>query len=263
MSDVFWESIRNASGWAWALGEARRNPHRWDERGDKWSETPLHWALMGSVEACAEVLPVRPQLLSALDNQGRSALDWAVEKIYFLREAQETETSQARRKSDALIEQTMACVLHAIGWIRIQREEGHELAWSGDPDLAFRCALTAGELKLAKELESIAPNPLPASSWLAGLAGLWSSKEQVQSYLQALKGACAIEPKDEVLGRPLGLHVAWLWAQKKLAERRAAWFHELGARLDQESATESIEVFCSQVPDGPARLDALQKRVDI
>jgi hypothetical protein len=262
-NDVFWESIRNASGWSWALGEARRHPQRWDERGPNWSETALHWALMGSVEACVEILPSRPDLLGVLDSQGRSALDWAVEKIYFLREAQETETQEARRKSDALIHLTMACALHAISWIQTSSEDGASLEWSGDADRAFRCALTAGELDLACKLARVAPTAPAASSWLAGLAGLWRSKDQVKDYLAALEERCSIKPQDMVLGRPLGLHVAWLWSRKQVAERRAAWFHELGARLDEETSEESIEVFCSDAPDGGGRLERLQKRLDI
>lgn len=256
---MFWESIRNHSGWAWALGELRRVPGRLDERGKNWGESPLHWAMLGSLEATAEILPSRPDLLFARDAASRSPLDWAVEKIYFLRERQTSELSSQRAKSEALVGQARACALHAINWLGAgEPREG----WSGDAGLLLRCALSAGELELAQGIDGLG-SKAPVETWLAGLAGFWRGQGEATAYVQSLASRYGMDPDAVVCGRPLGLHVAWLWAEKKISEQQADWFHQAGARVDQETTEESIELFCSSDAAGAARLDRLQKRLGL
>lgn len=259
MSSTFWDSIRHLSGWGWALGEIKRNPRIIDARGPRWGETALHWAALGNLEATETLCQSNPHLLSILDAHDRSPLDWVVEKMFFLRQAQAGELDEERRRSESLLAPARACALFILGWISAH---GPQNVWSGDPVRFVQVALAAGELEVAIMGESVGGRRHGVEIWLGGLAAFWHSRKAVEAYLDHLASSHAITGESVVFGRPLGLHVAHLWATGAIDAVRAQWFHESGARLDQETASESIETFCSaDGAAGAARLDALIKQI--
>lgn len=258
-ANTFWESIRNHSGWAWALGEIRRHPGRLDERGPRWGETALHWALLGSLEAVAEILPGRSDLLFSIDKEGRSPLDWAIEKIYFLKEPS-VQSVDEEAKANSLIGQARSCALYALNWMSANGLLG---AWSGNPALLLRCALAAGEIELAIAIEERMDEPAGADIWLSGLAGKWAGDVDAKAYMDYLGAKHGLSGASVAFGRPVGLHVAALWAEGKIGDEQAERLHRAGASIDQETEDESIEVFCSRSPKGAARLARLLAKLGI
>lgn len=258
--DTFWTSVRNHSGWGWALGEIKRNPIVLDSSGPRWKETPLHWAMLSHMEATALICAQRPQLLFSLDDQARAPMDWAMEKIYFLREQQEGEVPSERARTGKMVESAKACALFGLNWIASQGLAGQ---WSGDSNRFQQLALTAGELDIAKHAELARLEKTPMEVWLCGLAGMWDSATMVEQYVATLKESYDVKVEETVAGRPLGLHVAYLWAEGKISAKRAIWFHQAGVRLDQETASESIEVFCAKDGEaGAVRLEKLVRQLD-
>lgn len=258
-ANTFWESIRNHSGWAWALGEIRRNPARLDERGPRWGETALHWAMLGSLEAVAEILPTRADLLFSLDKEERSPLDWAIEKIYFLREPA-VQSVDEEAKANSLIGQARACALYALNWMSANGQLGR---WTGNPQLLLRCALAAGEIELAIAIDERMDEPSGPEVWLSGLAGKWAGDAEAKAYMDHLQAKHGLSGSSVAFGRPIGLHVAALWAEEKIGDEQAERLHRAGAHLDQETESESIEVFCAKSPRGGARLARLAARLGI
>lgn len=256
---IFWESIRNNSGWGWAMGEMARRPDVLLERGPRFGESPLHWSMLSHLEATSKICQDCPSMLSTLDSQDRSPLDWAIEKIYFLKERQEGELTAERLRTGAIVEQAGACAWFGLNWCSAQGVT----AWTGSADRWIQWALTAGELSLAKSGEQLAGKSVNLSVWLCGLAGIWSSEGDVKLYVQSLLDR-GLGHDAVVFGRPLGLHVAALWVEGKLSSERAAWFHSAGLRLDQETEAESVEIFCGQQGSaGALRWDAMSKQLDL
>lgn len=258
-SSTFWESIRHLSGWGWALGEIRRNERMLDQTGPNWSESPLHWAMLGHLEATSLVCQLRSDHLGLIDSQGRSPLDWAMEKIFFLRQRQQGELPSERRRNDAMIEPARLCALFGLEWV-----VAHNItfAWSGDQARFVRVALSAGEFELATAADGLLAQPSDSAIWLSGLAGMWPDEACVKRFVASLSSRHSLAGDTEIFGRPLGLHVAHLWATGAIDAQRAAWFHGAGLRLDQETHEESIEIFCAgDGVAGAVRLEALGRLV--
>lgn len=256
---VFWEAIRNNSGWGWALGEMGRRPGAVLERGPRFDESPLHWAMLGHLEATSKICQDEPGLLGVLDSQDRSAMDWAIEKIYFLKERQEGELPAERARTGAMMEQARSCAWFALNWCLAQGVA----QWTGSVDRWIQWALTAGELALARAGEGLGGRRADPSVWLCGLAGIWSTEAEARLYVESLAER-GLDCDAVVFGRPLGLHVAALWAEGRLSSERAAWLHKAGLRLDQETQEESVELFCGrQGAPGALRWDAMAKKLDL
>jgi hypothetical protein len=256
---VFWDSIRNNSGWGWALGELGRRPAFLAERGPNFGESPLHWALLSHLEATIKICQEAPDLLSSVDVHGRTPLDWAIEKIYFLKERQEGELLSDKARTASMIEPARACALFALNWVESQGVAD----WSTDCSRWVQWALTAGELDVALRGEICGGSEVSLSVWLCGLAGLWTSETDALQYVRFLSTK-NIGPDSVVFGRPLGLHVASLWVDGGVSSERAMWFHRAGLRLDAETETESVEVFCGRLGEvGALRWDAMSKMLEI
>lgn len=243
MSDTLWTSIRNQSGWVWALSEFKRNPNRLVEVGERWGETPLHWASMCSIESMEFLLQVKPSLLNEVDVEGRTALDWVVEKIYFLKDELSLNPTQSNHFR-GMLAAAVNCGLYLLN--HIDGLGGGAGRISGNSSRLMQYALGAGEGEIVQKIGALLPDVAPAI-WMSGLVGLWSTKADVDIFKQLIDNVARLERPGFWNGRPMGLVVAQLWAVGRIATERALWFHEAGWRLDEESETESIEVFCSQV----------------
>lgn len=243
MSDTLWTSIRNQSGWIWALSEFKRNPARLDEVGERWGETPLHWASLCSIEAMEFLLLTKPSLLSAVDMENRTALDWAVEKIFFLKEELSLNSSKSSHFHGMLVA-GLNCGLYLLH--HIDKTGVNAECISGNASRLMQYALASGEHEIIQKIRGLLPE-VASSILMSGLVGLWSRKADVEAFKRLIDHAVQLERPGFWNGRPLGLVVAHLWALGKITTERALWFHEAGWRLDEENEDESLEVFCSQV----------------
>jgi hypothetical protein len=225
------------------------------ELGARWRETPLHWAALCSIEAMEFLLHEDPDLLYIKDAEDRTALDWVVEKIYFLKEELGVNQNESSHFY-GMLSAAVNCGLYLLN--HVERIGGEEcLCSSGSRVRLMQYALGSGESVIVHKISQVFPGTPPAV-WMSGLVGLWSSKMDVDVYKRLMDEVAQLERRGYWNQRPMGLVVAQLWASGKITTARSLWFHQAGWRLDDETEDESIEVFCSQVKGfDMAKLDRL------
>ena len=252
---TFWESIRNSSGWFWALAEVGRKPELLFEKGPKWQESPLHWASLGNLTATMELSKLRPELEITLDSSQRLPLDWVVEKIYFMLD--EAPKGEREARLAFAIGQSRDCALFLLRpeSVESSKYSGHK------PNLqrCFQVALASGELTIASLLHDKCP--MEVSYWLGGLAGNWSSSTEVESYTNCLSEKFGITRETLVDGLTLGMHVISLWATNRITTDIALSFHNLGFLLDTETRDFSLETFCFASNVSASKYEELIRRI--
>ena len=254
-STTFWDSIKNSSGWYWALAEISRNRDLLEERGMKWGESPLHWACLSNLNATMEIIKNKPELEWVADSSGRLPLDWVIEKIYFMRE--DACKFAKDDKVEFAINQARDCALFLL-----RPEFGGEssyLAFKENLQRSFKVSLAAGEFELAKLIDEKLKMSL--AYWLGGIAGKWQNISELKKFTQFLKNKFDFSENSLFEGKTIGIHVAYLWAASKINTESALMFHKLGFSLESETANFSLETACVDFGVSDSEYSALIKKL--
>ncbi len=86
--------IKDSNNWSFLLELVAKKPHLITLKLPQWSESMIHWAALGNTSAIVEFF-AKGVDLNVPDAQNRTALDWAVEALYF--ETQELEMATNKK----------------------------------------------------------------------------------------------------------------------------------------------------------------------
>jgi hypothetical protein len=190
---------------------------------------------LGHIEACSELLLASPQLLFVKDKEGRMPLDWAWEKMYFLREELETAPLSDCGKFQKMADDAVSCIHFCLNFAS---------ALDSDTPCVFpvrsvQIALASGELGLAIVSQEMLPEAPDESVWLGGLAGFWKNCAAVESYVDFLEENFGVSSQSEVFGSVPTKHVFNLWFDKKITTPRALWFQSKWGKFDPAWASQA------------------------
>lgn len=255
ITESLFDWAKSDQGWPLIRGALTKFPELAHETGGRWGEGLLHWAALGHLAGVLDLVAHHANL-DQVDLEGRKAVDWAVEKAYFISIDPPSEMpiahvhkmrNEAEACAIALIQNGASTVGATEG-----KDEGYALI-----QLALRAGLSALSEELLKK-ENL-NQPLEAL-WTWFFAGKWDKGQSYEVILgdmitvkEAIETASSI-PMDEFKtgsGEPLGLLAVRLYIQQVIPLDQLVKLHRLGARVDAESdAGEGFEDLCASEANG-------------
>lgn len=84
--------VHRGDQWDAIIGFLRKNPQFLSQRFERFGETFLHWGALNCVKVIYDLIALE-QDVNAVDNQGKTALDWCIQWIYYAKEEKNASTS--------------------------------------------------------------------------------------------------------------------------------------------------------------------------
>lgn len=183
-------------GWPMVLNMLKNYPGLAKNNAGPGGSSLLHWAALGNMNAMLDLITKYNVDINVLDASDRTPLEWAIEKLYFMREEAYENTSKqtGNWRQGEMLAEMCAIQLIKLGAKMITKNE-----IKGSYSIKH-LALKAGSLPIALEF-----NWTRASDvfYEYTFCGFWPSKNDFKLFLEKLKKD---NPEEEA--RDLALQIA-------------------------------------------------------